>query len=170
MNNYKEWSIATKAKSYRTNPDVSLGKWVRSSDFTGTANDIVELFGGEENIPNIAYAKYTRLRENKPKNTLPRGVNVYYIKVMYKALVGYKVGITSQSMVQRMKHDRRRTGWSYEVLDTILFDNRAEALELESLILGIFRGSMHPAGRVLMLSGGTEVFEADVLGGTLPRV
>ena len=94
---------------------------------------------------------------------------LYYVKVESSGLTGWKIGITTKSVEERFKLETRN-GASIKLLDEIMFKGGREAFDMEQDILRVFKGQIHRFGRSMLLDGGTEVFESDVLGGSIPAL
>ena len=91
---------------------------------------------------------------------------LYYVKVTYKGIIGWKIGITTKSVMERYKADTNR-GAIIDVLDEVLFTGGKEAFNAEQDILRKFKSHKHDLGTSLLLDGGTEVFDSDIINGKI---
>lgn len=91
---------------------------------------------------------------------------LYYVRVEKGDAVGWKIGITTKSVKERY----RKENAVVTILDEIRFSHGKEAFKMEQAIINAFRGRLHKHGKSLLRTGYTELFEADVLGGSIPAL
>jgi hypothetical protein len=84
----------------------------------------------------------------------------YYLKVVYKDIIAYKIGITSRAIKERFsKSDLEKI----TVLKTWEFSEGVEAYDKEQRILRVHSEYKYE-GEPLLSSGNTELFTIDILG------
>ena len=91
---------------------------------------------------------------------------LYYIKVEHKGLIGYKIGITTRDTLARYAQDTS-SGTKITILDEVMYETGKPAYTKEQEIIKQYKQYIHPQGESMLYSGAKELFDRDVLGGTL---